>query len=222
MSDDGLRLHPAAAVSDQSEKLEADLRDLCREAVALGASGAVVIDAHSIVVDPRVRLKCRIPLCASYGVNLMCPPNVMSPADFAEALSRYWRAVLIRVDIPFSESQTGLIEQTESLGQLRNHGNLRPTLAAAAKALISIISRLEAQCFKLGYSFAAGLGAGSCKLCEECVGQATEQPCRYPFEARPSMEAVGIDVFATARNAGISLSRSALDGVCWVGLVLVS
>jgi len=36
-------------------------------------------------------------------------------------------------------------------------------------------------------------------LCEEC---SLDKGCKHPREARPSMEACGIDVFKTARTAG--------------------
>ena len=76
---------------------------------------------------------------------------------------------------------------------------------------------LERTAFKLGYRYAAAFSGGECVLCDECVGQASGEQCRHPFEARPSMEAVGIDVVATAEAAGLSVETagrgpSGLDG----------
>ena len=51
------------------------LEKLCDEARQLGALEAVAIDASDIVLDDRVLLKCLVPMCANYGVNLTCPPN---------------------------------------------------------------------------------------------------------------------------------------------------
>jgi predicted metal-binding protein len=59
-----------------------DFEKLRLNAVKYGASKAAMILARDVVVDPRVRLKCMIPVCAGYGVNLMCPPNVMTPEEF--------------------------------------------------------------------------------------------------------------------------------------------
>ena len=42
-----------------------------------------------------------------------------------------------------------------------------------------------------------------------------------PFEARPSMEAVGIDVVATAEAAGLSVELPAEDHPAWTGLLLI-
>ncbi|HVO66192.1 MAG TPA: DUF2284 domain-containing protein, partial [Syntrophales bacterium] len=45
---------------------------------AQGASVVKLINIDDIVVDERVRLKCRVPVCDSYNKNLMCPPYVPS------------------------------------------------------------------------------------------------------------------------------------------------
>lgn len=61
---------------------------------------------------------------------------------------------------------------------------------------------LEREAFLAGYYAAFALGAGPCQLCEECE---TDKPCLHPSQARPSMEACGIDVFATVRNNGFTI-----------------
>ena len=43
-----------------------------------GASEVRVIKAADVIVDERVRLKCQVPICDSYGKNLMCPPYLPS------------------------------------------------------------------------------------------------------------------------------------------------
>ncbi len=52
-----------------------------------------------------------------------------------------------------------------------------------------------------GYYKAMGFGSGMCKLCREC----DPAGCRQPEKAIPSMEACGIDVFATARHFGLEI-----------------
>jgi len=59
----------------------------------------------------------------------------------------------------------------------------------------SIIAILEREIFLDGYYKAYGMGAGPCFLCKKCP-----KLCRHPEQARPSMEASGIDVYATART----------------------
>ena len=86
--------------------------------------------------------------------------------------------------------------------------------------LYEIIERIESLCLREGYNFSAGLSAGGCSLCDECVGSNSGLPCRHPFKARPSMEGLGIDVAATARKAGMQLEFNQ-ETSSWVGLILV-
>jgi len=83
-----------------------------------------------------------------------------------------------------------------------------------------IAAKMEREIFLSGYYKALGLGAGPCSLCRDC---AFEKGCRHPDEARPSMEACGIDVFATARKHGFTINvvRSYKDPQHYFGLVLV-
>jgi predicted metal-binding protein len=63
-----------------------------------------------------------------------------------------------------------------------------------------IVADLEREIFLDGYYKAYGMGAGPCSLCERCTKR-----CRYPDRARPSMEASGIDVYATVHAHGFRL-----------------
>jgi predicted metal-binding protein len=71
-------------------------------------------------------------------------------------------------------------------------GDVRPT---------KIVVKLEREIFLAGYYKAFGLGAGPCRLCKTC----SLKECVRPDDARPSMEACGIDVFATARANGFPI-----------------
>jgi predicted metal-binding protein len=63
--------------------------------------------------------------------------------------------------------------------------------------------KIERETFLSGYYKAFGLGAGPCRLCNSC---AFEKGCRHPDEARPAMEACGINVFATVRKHGFTIN----------------
>lgn len=190
-----------------------DLLDMCRKASELGASQAAVIPVADIVLDERAALKCLVPLCSHYGVDLMCPPNLIPVSQFRTILNRYTYAILVKVDFP-----------PESLRPETNRAKADYINIAgdARKLLHEIVCRIESLAIQQGYHFAAGLIGGSCPLCEECVGVKSGLPCRHPFKARPSMEAMGIDVMATARKARMHLSFSLDEGRSWIGLVLVS
>ena len=64
------------------------------------------------------------------------------------------------------------------------------------------LAEIERQVFLKGYYKAFTMASGPCRLCEECN---LEEPCLHPRQARPSMEACGIDVFRTARDAGFPI-----------------
>jgi len=85
-----------------------------------------------------------------------------------------------------------------------------------------IVVEVERKAFLLGHYLALGLRGGPCMLCDECTDP--DEPCRHPDKARPSMEALGIDVFATLRNARISaeLKKSSEDEWFYHGLILVA
>jgi predicted metal-binding protein len=83
-----------------------------------------------------------------------------------------------------------------------------------------IVAEIERQVFLKGFYKAFAMASGPCELCEECN---LDGDCRYPYEARPSMEACGIDVFQTAREAGfpIEVLTSCEDTPNFYSLLLV-
>lgn len=83
-----------------------------------------------------------------------------------------------------------------------------------------IAGKMEREIFLSGFYQALGLGAGPCRLCRSC---SFEDGCRHPEDARPSMEACGIDVFATVRKHGFTINvlKSYKAPQHYFGLVLI-
>ena len=82
-----------------------------------------------------------------------------------------------------------------------------------------LVAALEREVFLAGYYKAFALGCGPCMFCREC----NLESCVHPTEARPAMEACGIDVYATARGNGYPL-EVVTDRTCdqnYYGLLLV-
>ena len=79
---------------------------------------------------------------------------------------------------------------------------------------------LERFLFLNGHSEALAFGAGPCPVCASGCGP--EGQCRFPEMARPSLESCGVDVYETARRAGLLLKpvTHRLGYVKYVGLVL--
>jgi len=71
-----------------------------------------------------------------------------------------------------------------------------------AEDVKEIMVELEREGFLSGNYKAFALGAGPCYLCDECK---LEEGCVHPRRARPAMEACGIDVYKTARDAGFPI-----------------
>jgi predicted metal-binding protein len=200
------------------------VKHLVDRAHALGADRAAPLPAASVVVDERVRLKCRVPRCSSYGRNLMCPPHVPGPDETRAALARYSDVLLVQQDIPVSQAQVddALEGRTyaESRVQDADVADCENEIVASQNAFAKLMSALEREAFKLGYRFAAAFAGGDCVLCEVCAG-VDDGVCRHPFEARPSAEAVGVDVIATARAAGLDIEMPAVDRASWTGMLLI-
>ena len=83
-----------------------------------------------------------------------------------------------------------------------------------------LVVSLERKAFLGGFYKAFGLACGPCELCPTC---AFAEGCRHAERARPAMEACGIDVFRTAREAGFPI-EVVTSGSCeqnYYGLLLL-
>lgn len=152
---------------------------------------AKIIETKDIVVDERARLKCMYPPCRWYGSSIMCPPHLkLVPSITKRIVKKYKYAILIRLETP--------VEDLAGPEWVKKH------LPHELK-LREIVSLVESEAYNMGYYFALGFAAGECSLCLsqnlECEALKTGK-CKYPLKARPAMEAAGIDVFATVKNAG--------------------
>lgn len=165
-----------------------------------GASEARLILARDVVTDERVRLKCQVPLCDSFGRNFMCPPFLPTVSLFREVLAGYETAILIQVSADLKKTRDHFLPA----GQLHELVNLG-----------------EKEAYHAGFRFAMGFIGGCCRLCESCAAIEPSRACRHPFKARPSMEAMGIDVQATAEKAGLPFAFPVRDRVVWTGLILL-
>jgi predicted metal-binding protein len=178
---------------DMNESFLGDHLEKYREkALELGASVARVMSADEIHVDERVVLKCQIPRCFGYGAGAQCPPHTMKPAELREHLKNYKWAVFFIKDVP-----------PEVI--VRDKGTIKERVAAYQQ-IFKIVSELESAAFYDGHYLAFGLAAGSCRhtFCgrEKDCAALNGGACRFSLLSRPSMEAVGIDVYKMTVEAG--------------------
>lgn len=175
-------------------------QELENYAVEAGAFRAKLIGTGRIVIDDRVRLKCQVPVCADYNRHLMCPPNSLPVERFRSLCSQYSAALII---------------------QVKSCGFEEKELVEAEKKLHRIVNKTEGRALSAGSYLAAGFIASSCKLCAECVGCHSKLPCKHPYQARPSIESVGVDIYKTAQNAGLDFQLGLSEEVCYSGLILL-
>lgn len=194
------------------------MQRLVKAAIANGATNAKIIHAHDVCVDRRSRLKCLVPRCSSYGRHLLCPPNLMSVDDFEAILDCYRSGLLLQIETNVDSSDKSskhldadICEAMDSATDSREW----------QLKLLRLVNTTEAIAFKMGFYFAAGLTGGECCLCRECVTPQSGRPCRHPFQSRPSMEAMGIDVISTCGKAEMPVFLSSKKTVRWTGLVLL-
>ncbi len=131
--------------------------------------------------------------CGGYGKRLTCPPYSPTPEEFKKVLDDYSRAILIKLK-----------------PQEPEHERESPH---------EIAVKLEREAFLSGHYSAFALGSGPCPYCEEC----NLEECVHPHLARPSMEACGVDVYATVRKAGFDLQvvKDRSETPTYFGLLLV-
>lgn len=175
------------------------LRQLVAAAKDFGATEAKIVSTEDIVVDKRVRLKCAVPLCADYGRHLLCPPNVMSVDEFSEIVRLYRKAIILQVEADVDSSDKSRKPLDRDV--CRNIERLTST-ARWERDLHVLVNHIETLAFKQGFYLAAGLIGGNCCLCRKCVVLQSGEQCRHPFEARPSMEALGSMLSRPARTLG--------------------
>ena len=131
--------------------------------------------------------------CPNFGKGLCCPPYTPTPDITRKVIDSYKKAILLHKRFKKEEITTGFNE---------------------------IIVHLEKEIFLDGYYKAWSMGSGPCRLCKECN---VTETCQHGYEARPSMEACGIDVFKTARDNGfpIEVVRSHEETRNVYGVILV-
>jgi len=172
------------------------VEDYCNLALERGADGAKVILPSSIVTAEWVRLKCQFG-CSGFGRGLCCPPHSPAPDLTRKVIDSYEKAILLHRRIPGGAKRR---ERTKEFNE--------------------IVVGVEIEIFLEGYYKAWSMASGPCRLCKECD---LSSSCKHGMEARPSMEACGVDVFQTARGNGfpIQVVRSLEEEQNIYGVILV-
>jgi len=147
------------------------------QALKAGVLEAKIVPAENVVTAEWVRLKCQFG-CGGFGKRLCCPPHTPTPEQMKRVLAAYRHALIYS----YIRTPTNYDRKWSRMQRL--------------------VAELERTAFLDGHYKAFGLCAGPCRFCKACD---VTSRCKHPYQARPSMESCGIDVYATARNSGIML-----------------
>lgn len=165
--------------------LKRDMGNLQQKALEKGATATKIIDISTIKTGSWTRMKCQYG-CPNYGQTLCCPPYTPDYAAMQKFLSEYKYGILV--------------EYTMSIAQ-EDFSDFAKVDLKMSNNLLDILLSLEKEAFFLNYYRTFALKAGRCRLCEEC----NLKKCVHPTQARPSLEACGIDVFALANDNGFNM-----------------
>jgi predicted metal-binding protein len=136
------------------------------------------IEPSKIVVSQWVRMKCMYG-CDEYGNTACCPPNVPSVAECERFFRDYTTAAIFH----FAKK----VEKPEDRRTWTRKVNGK-------------LLKLEREIFISGYQKAFLLFLDSCNFCESCPGDKSQ--CQEPKMARPTPEALSMDVYSTVRQVG--------------------
>lgn len=185
------------AIEDEIAKLTAMAREK--------GGDAVFIPASKIVTAEWVRMKCYFG-CKGFGRRFSCPPYSPTPEQTKKVLSEFTSALLVKFvgDAGEPDPKRYVSHETTRYVQQMTH-------------------KLEKTAFNDGFYKVLCYTGHQCGWCASCAAKepgARESDCRFREKMRPSMEASGIDVYATCKNAGWNLDVIACSSSPEGGLVL--
>ena len=173
---------------------------LIAEALALGAFKANVIDAEKIELDRVFRDICASNGCGMYGKCYMCPPDCGEIDELMAKIGEYDHVLVY-------QTVSELEDSFDFEGMAEAKKNFRP-----------ISQKLRDVFRDMGIENALHLGAGGCGVCKVCAKR-TDEPCRHPDLAMPSLEAYGINVSRLAAAADMKYINGQ-NTVTYFGAVL--
>ena len=146
-------------------------------AVAHGLKDFKWMDPGKIIVGHWVRMKCNFG-CPGYGKRRTCPPYLPAVEECLKFFKEYKRGLFFHFVKRFKDPEMRHPWSKEVNQRMLN---------------------LEREVFLSGFEKAFMFPQAPCRLCENCP--ATGE-CLQPYQARPTLEAFGVDVYSTARMLG--------------------
>ncbi|MBI2852618.1 MAG: methyltransferase domain-containing protein [Chloroflexi bacterium] len=173
------------------------------ELIALGSDTAVLVAARQ---PQRLADLCLDPLQQMSAQIQTLGFQVVKPIDVSAIAVSEWVGLKCEFGCDFfnaSQCPPNSIEPEKTRAMLKDFSKcLLLQGPPPTPDFQRLVLQAEHTAFKKGYYKAFSLWAGPCSICPECGGK---ENCHNRSNARPSMEAAGIDVFETVRKAGLPL-----------------
>lgn len=169
--------------------LEQEVDKLCSMVKEQGGE-AKLIPASAVVTANWVRMKCYFG-CKGFGRRFGCPPYSPTPEQTAKVLSEFTSALIVRY-----------------VGDVGEPDPKRYVSHATTHHVQKLMCALETTAFHDGFYKVLTYTGHQCGWCGSCAAKepgAVASDCRARNKMRPSMEAAGIDVYATCKNVGWDL-----------------
>lgn len=142
----------------------------------------VQIDVEALRFDKSLLKLCEQNACGRYDTSWTCPPGCGDMETLKAQILMHPKGVVL-------QKKYDLEDSFDFEGMQRGGRDFNENFKA-----------MMAFCKQNAPRFWA-LKAGACGLCEQCTYP--DAPCRFPDDARPSIEACGINVTALCKAAGI-------------------
>ena len=163
---------------------------LKQKAEEAGFSAFCSFNAKLLKIDPTIISFCKEDKCGNYKKNYMCPP-----------FQKY---------LDLNKFKTGYLFQTTS-----KKNNWKSSKINFHLKMLEIEKDLQIKFPQIFYELFI---AGSCELCNPCYA-VLNKPCAYPEKAKPSLEAVGINVIELLKK--LKLPSSFNDNtITWSAFIL--
>ena len=175
-------------------------KELVESAVACGVHKAEIISNEKIITSPVFRDICASNACGLYGKCWMCPPDIGEINRLIGVVRQYafglWYQTVWHIEDSF--------DFEGMLAAKKEHSRISREIEAALMPL-------------LGEKY-LHLSSGGCGYCQTC-SKAEGYSCRFPENARSSLEAYGIDVYNTTKNTALKYINGQ-DTVTYFGVIL--
>jgi len=154
-----------------------------------------------VILSDEVRQLCEQNRCGRYGKSWVCPPAIKSIDEYRTEISQFESLVVVY-------NVYGLEDSFDWEGMMAGISDFR-------ERLLSLKKELENECSQSKFLL---LGAGSCRLCEQCA-YVDGEACRRPDDVFISVEGCGIDVMRLMRDSGLNYNNGP-NTVTYIGGIM--